>query len=480
MIALLVGAVAGWAVRSSEVAAARKAAESARGEAEQMRKGAEAIRSESENLRAEAAAAAQLVEAEKRHSAELLRKEREAREQQLDEARTHMREANRRADERLADERRGFDERMKENDRRWELKFDALKKELSQLLAKQLADSGDTLRESNKSSLDTLLQPLKEQFEGFRKSVEDSRTHNEVSRKEIQEKFDSTMKLFAQQQDLAVRRLSEETAKIGNDAVALANALKTNSKKQGNWGELVLETMLENSGLKENEQYFRQPNYKDKKGNDFRPDVVIRFSEGRNLIVDSKVSLTAYAESFETDDEERRSELLLAHLDSVNRHIDELSRKNYPSIVPDSLDYVLMFIPNESSYIAAIKLDPGLLRKAADKNVIVISPNNLIMALQLAYNLWKTDAQIKNLDKIVERGKLLYEKISTFQSTFTDLGKRITALQSVYDEANAQAFTGRGNLVRQCQMLEEYGVKVDPKKRIKPSEEDGDMPQLEA
>lgn len=457
IITLLLGAAVAWIARGKEVAKLRREAETAG---------------------MEASVAKRLIESEKNHSAEILQKEREAHAQQLDELRDNMREAARKADERIADERKAFDQRKEENDRQWELKFDSLKKELAQLLAKQLADSGDTLRQSNKTSLDTLLQPLKEQFEGFRKSVEESRTRNEVSRKEIQEKFDSTMRLFAQQQESAVKRLSEETAKIGNDAVTLANALKTNSKKQGNWGELVLETMLENSGLKENEHYFRQPNYKDKKGNDFRPDVVIRFSEGRNLIVDSKVSLRAYAESFETDDEARQQELMHAHLDSVYRHIDELSRKNYPSIVPDSLDYVLMFIPNESSYIAAMKLDSGLLRKAADKNVIVISPNNLIMALQLAYNLWKTDAQIKNLDKIVERGKLLYEKMSTFQSTFNDLGKRIAALQSVYDEANNQAFTGRGNLVRQCQMLEEYGVKIDPKKRMKAPDPD-DIPLIE-
>ena len=378
----------------------------------------------------------------------------------------------------LEDERRRFAEIKNESDRQWELKFDSIKKELQKMVADQINASGDALRRSNRESIDMIFRPVKEQFEGLKKSVDDSRTQNEVSKKEMQEKFDATLRLFIQQQDSAVKQLRDETSRIGNDAVNLANALKTNTKKQGNWGEMVLETMLENSGLQENIHFFKQPNYKDKNGNDFRPDVVVRFPEGRNLIVDSKVSLTAYAESFETDDENRREELLRSHLDSVWRHIDELSRKDYPRIVDNSIDYVLMFIPNESSYIAAVKMDGDLLHKAMEKKVIVISPNNLMMALHLAFMLWQNDAQIKNVENIVKRARQLYEKVYNFQASFTDIGKKIDALQSTFKTASSQAFTGPGNVLRQCEMLREMGVSVDPKKQLPVSREEMEEEKL--
>lgn len=372
---------------------------------------------------------------------------------------------------RILEERANFEKEKSDMDRSWGTKFDSLKNEMLRIMQQQISESGDNLRESNRASLSTLLQPLKEEFEVFRKSVEDTRTQGEVNKKELQEKFDSTLRLFIQQQESAVRQLCQETAKVGNDAVSLAKALKTNTKQQGNWGEMVLSSILENSGLEENVHYFTQYNVKDSEGRDWRPDVVIKFPEGRNLIIDSKVSLTAFTESFETEDETRREQLMRAHLDSVYRHVDELSRKDYPRLVPDSLDHALMFIPNESSYIAAMRMDPELLHKATRKKVIIVSPNNLIMALQLAYNMWQNDKQVKSVQKIVERGRLLYEKMAGFQSSFDEIGKRLKSLQEVYDNAGRQALYGKGNILSQCETLREMGVRVDTKKRLRGMDE---------
>lgn len=369
-------------------------------------------------------------------------------------------------------ERQRADEadRRREADRQWELKLEAVKKELLQTSAERLSASGEELRRSNVASIDRLMAPLKEQIEAFRRQMEDSSRTSAVGKKEMQDKFDSMMKLFAQQQEQAVKQLREETLRIGNDAVNLAKALKSDPKRRGNWGEMVLKTMLENSGLTEGEHFFLQQGVKSEQGDRFIPDVVVKFPEGRSVIIDSKVSLKAYAESFETDDEQQRAFLLGEHLASVERHVDELSRKNYPQMVENSLDYVLMFIPNESSYIEAIKLNPDLLRRAHDKHVIVVSPNNLMMALTLAYNMWQNDKQIKNVERIVERGKLLYEKVCNFQSSFDAIGDAIERLQGVYSKASTQLSTGSGNLLQQCEKLRSLGIKPSSGKRLKLAE----------
>ena len=363
-----------------------------------------------------------------------------------------------------------------ESDQQWAQKLENLKQEMHRMTieqqrvaAEQLAVKQSALQENNRLQMDELLKPIKEQFADFKKSVEESKTQNEVNKKELQNTFEATMKLFQQEQQQAVSSLKEQTSKIGSDAANLTKALKGDSKMQGDWGEMVLETILENSGLRRDEEFFIQENTKDENGKNFRPDVIVRFPEGRSVVIDSKVSLTAYTDALAAENDEERDRLMKAHALSVRKHIDELAEKDYSKLVDDAIGFVLMFIPNETSYIAAMKQQPDLSRYAYQKKIIIISPSNLLMALQLAYNLWQYDRQNKNVEKIVKTAADLYDKVAGFEDTFTGIGDLITRLSGTFDKAKKQLYDGTGNVMRRVESLK--GLGVTPKKQIKSLEE---------
>lgn len=378
--------------------------------------------------------------------------------------------------EQMASERQYAAQMRQENDRQWAEKMEALRQEMQRMTAEQqkaaaeqLAAKQSALQENNRLQMDELLKPIKEQFADFKKSVEDSKTQNEVSKKELQSTFEATMKLFQQEQQQAVTSLKEQTSKIGSDAANLTKALKGDSKLQGDWGEMVLETILENSGLRKDEEFFIQENTKDENGKNFRPDVIVRFPEGRSVVIDSKVSLTAYTDALAADNDADRDRLMKAHALSVRKHIDELAEKDYSKLVDDAIGFVLMFIPNETSYIAAMKQQPELSRYAYQKKIIIISPSNLLMALQLAYNLWQYDRQNKNVEKIVKTAADLYDKVAGFEDTFTSIGDVLSRLSTTYDKAKKQLYEGSGNVMRRVESLKSLGV--TPKKQIKSLEE---------
>ena len=363
-----------------------------------------------------------------------------------------------------------------ESDLQWAQKLESLKQEMQRMTieqqkvaAEQLAAKQSALQENNRLQMDELLKPIKEQFADFKKSVEESKTQNEVNKKELQNTFEATMKLFQKEQQQAVLNLKEQTEKIGSDAANLTKALKGDSKMQGDWGEMVLETILENSGLRRDEEFFIQENTKDEEGKNYRPDVIVRFPEGRSVVIDSKVSLTAYSDALAAEDEAEQERLMKAHALSVRKHIDELAAKDYSKLVDDAIGFVLMFIPNETSYIAAMKQQPDLSRYAYQKKIIIISPSNLLMALQLAYNLWQYDRQNKNVEKIVKTAADLYDKVATFEDTFLGIGDLITRLSGTFDKARKQLYDGSGNVMRRVESLK--GLGVTPKKQIKGLEE---------
>lgn len=359
-----------------------------------------------------------------------------------------------------------------ESAQQWAQKLESLKQEMQRMTieqqkvaAEQLAAKQSALQENNRLQMDELLKPIKEQFADFKKSVEESKTQNEVNKKELQNTFEATMKLFQQEQQQAVLNLKEQTEKIGSDAANLTKALKGDSKMQGDWGEMVLETILENSGLRKDEEFFIQENTKDEEGKNYRPDVIVRFPEGRSVVIDSKVSLTAYSDALAAEDEAEQERLMKAHALSVRKHIDELAAKDYSKLVDDAIGFVLMFIPNETSYIAAMKQQPDLSRYAYQKKIIIISPSNLLMALQLAYNLWQYDRQNKNVEKIVKTAADLYDKVAGFEDTFMSVGDLITRLSGTFDKAKKQLYDGTGNVMRRVESLK--GLGVTPKKQIK-------------
>ena len=378
--------------------------------------------------------------------------------------------------EQMASERQYAAQMRQENDRQWAEKMEALRQEMQRMTAEQqkaaaeqLAAKQSALQENNRLQMDELLKPIKEQFADFKKSVEDSKTQNEVNKKELQSTFEATMKLFQQEQQQAVTSLKEQTSKIGSDAANLTKALKGDSKLQGDWGEMVLETILENSGLRKDEEFFIQENTKDENGKNFRPDVIVRFPEGRSVVIDSKVSLTAYTDALAADNDADRDRLMKAHALSVRKHIDELAEKDYSKLVDDAIGFVLMFIPNETSYIAAMKQQPELSRYAYQKKIIIISPSNLLMALQLAYNLWQYDRQNKNVEKIVKTAADLDDKVAGFEDTFTSIGDVLSRLSTTYDKAKKQLYEGSGNVMRRVESLKSLGV--TPKKQSKSLEE---------
>lgn len=377
---------------------------------------------------------------------------------------SHSRLDNERMDQ-MERERRNTERRMEDTDRQWQLRFDRLKEEILNLNNALLLARQEKLQDTNRSQIAELLQPVKEQFDAFRKSVEATRTAGEVSKEELKHSFENTLKLFSQQQQMAVKALSEQTQKIGNDAENLTRVLKRDSKVQGDWGEMILETLLESSGLERDTHFFVQENVKDEYGRNFRPDVIVRFPEGRSVIIDSKVSLTSYADSFDAPDDATRKIKLKEHARSVRKHVDELAVKKYDELVSDSIGLVLMFIPNDQCYLSAIEEDKELTRYAYAKGIVIISPSNLMIALQLAFNLWQQDRQTKNVETIVKTATELYEKVALFSDTIEDLEIHISRLNDSFAKAKNQMFEGKGNIFRRIENLKDLGI--SPKRKIK-------------
>lgn len=365
----------------------------------------------------------------------------------------------------MAQERDYAAQLAEQNNRQWAQKFETLKEEMQRTAAELLAAKQAALQEQNRTQMGQLLQPIKEQFAEFKKSVEETRTAGELHKQGIQSTFETAMKLFRQEQQQTVNALREQTQQIGTDAANLTKALKGDSKTQGDWGEMVLETMLENSGLQEGKEFFIQQNTRDEAGHNLRPDVVVRFPGGRAVVIDSKVSLTAYADAVAAEEESERERLLKEHVKSLRKHVDELAEKNYAGLVDKAMGFVLMFVPNESSYIAAMRRQPDLSRYAWQKHILIISPSNLLMALQLAYHLWQYDRQSKNVEKIVKAAADLYDKVAGFSETFMEIETQIAKLSDTFANAKNKLYEGKGNVMRRVESLKTLGV--TPRKQIK-------------
>ncbi|MBP5611126.1 MAG: DNA recombination protein RmuC [Bacteroidales bacterium] len=379
--------------------------------------------------------------------------------------------------ENLRQERLHAEALRRESDLRWEERLAAMKHEMQQQSGEQLAARQTALQESNRAQMDELLKPIRDQFAEFRKSVDESRTRQEVDKKEIASVFENILKLFQQEQQQMVSSLREQTLKIGSDAEHLAQALQGESKTQGDWGEMVLERMLESSGLRRGEEFLVQEQVRDEEGHALRPDVIVRFPGDRCVVIDAKVSLTAYAAAMAAGDAQERERRMKDHLKSVRAHVDELAEKSYDKVVRHAIGYVLMFIPNESGYIAAMRQDAGLSAYAYRKRIVILSPGNLLMALQLAYNLWQNDRRNRNVDTIVRTASDLYDKVAGFSETFLDVEKRIADLSESYATAKRRLYTGKGNVMGRIEHLKTLGVTPARQLRgLEPSEELPDEP----
>ena len=374
----------------------------------------------------------------------------------------------------LEAERKHGEQLRNELQKQAEAKNRLLQEEVRNMAAQMLAENREKMNTADKERLDALLAPLKERIEAFNQTVTNNSKENAANKTEIKTSFEAAMKqLHAEQemtikamreeQERAVKELREQTDRIGNDAASLTKALKGDSKMQGDWGEMILEKTLEDCGLVKDQHFFLQENFKDEDNNNYRPDAVIVFPNNERAVVDSKVSLTAYQAAIkETDDVQR--DKLLKDVTSVRKHIDELSAKNYEKIVPGCIGYVLMFVPYESGYSAAIKGDPSILQYAFRKHIIVLSPSNLLMALQLTRTMWQNHRLNDNVDKILQQSNDLYDKFATFAETFLKIGTNIERLQQDFNKAKGQLNDGKGNIVRRLEGLKTLGI--NPKKQI--------------
>jgi DNA recombination protein RmuC len=329
---------------------------------------------------------------------------------------------------------------------------EALTIQFKNLANEILDDKTRRFTEQNALSLDALLKPLQTKLTEFKEQVSTSYANESRER-------------FALKSE--IERLSALNVKMSDETRSLTQALKGDSKVQGNWGELVLESILESSGLRKGEEYLVQDSHTQVDGSRLQPDIVVRLPEGRHLVVDSKVSITAYARHAESTNADTAQIELNAHIQSLRQHIQGLSSKNYSSLYGvGSVDFVLMFIPIEPAFLLALKSAPNLYQEALAKNIVLVCPSTLMATLRTVAHLWRQDHQNKNALEIARQCGALYDKFVGFIDDMEKLGQRIDQAQTSYHDAFSKLKTGKGNLIRTAERVRELGVK--PSKTLPP------------
>jgi DNA recombination protein RmuC len=322
---------------------------------------------------------------------------------------------------------------------------EALTNQFKNLANEILEDKSRKFTEQNAQQLDILLKPLQTKLTEFKEQV--SHSYDQESRER-----------FALKNE--IERLANLNLKMSDEARSLTNALKGDSKIQGNWGELVLESILESSGLRKGEEYLVQDSHTQADGERLQPDVIVKLPEGRHLVIDSKVSITAYARHTEAGDDAIAKQELLAHIQSIRQHIQGLSAKNYSGIADlSTVDFVLMFIPIEPAFLSALKAAPNLYQEALAKNIVLVCPSTLMATLRTVAHLWRQDQQNKNAMEIARQCANLYDKFVGFVEDLEQIGKRLDQAQSSYHDAFNKLKSGKGNLIKAAERVKELGVK---------------------
>ncbi|WP_426048620.1 DNA recombination protein RmuC [Chryseobacterium sp. NFX27] len=326
------------------------------------------------------------------------------------------------------------------------------KLQFENLANKILEEKTEKFTTLNQNNLKNILEPFQEKINDLKNRV------NEAYEKENKERFSLAEK---------VKELAELNQQISEDAKKLTRALKGESKTQGNWGEMILESILEKSGLVKGREYFLEHELRDEdnkalfsefSGKKMRPDAVVKYPDERNVIIDSKVSLTAFTELVDENDQDVYTMKLNQHLGSIKNHILQLSQKAYDDY-GKSLDFVMMFIPSEPAYIAAMQADQNLWNFAYERRILLLNPSNLITSLKLIADLWKREYQNRNSMEIADRGAKLYDKFVGFVENLEKVGKNLDQAKNVYNDAYKQLSTGNDNLVIQTQKLKSLGIK---------------------
>lgn len=322
----------------------------------------------------------------------------------------------------------------------------SLGKEFENLANRIFDDKQNKFSQQSKEQLDNSLNPLRRDIGEFRQQVSNAYEKENADRN----------KLAGQ-----ISELQKQTLQISADAVSLANALRGDNKHQGNWGEFVLEKLLEDAGLTKGREYETQVALKDDEGQRRNPDVIVHLPEGRDIIIDAKVSLSDYERYFHAEDEVTRQHCLTQHLNSLRNHIKGLSIKDYESLEGvNSLDFVLIFVPVESAFMLALDSDPDMMRDAYDKGIILVSPSTLMATLRTIKNLWRYADQNRNAQLIADKAGKLYDQFVLYIDAMEDIGKHLDRSKDAWDTAHKRLSTGRGNLVGRTEELKKLGAKT--------------------
>jgi len=329
---------------------------------------------------------------------------------------------------------------------------ETMRKEFETLATKILQEQGQRFGDASKARVEAVLAPLKEQMSAFRKRLEEIHT----------EETKSVASLRGE-----IGRLQDLNRQISEEATQLTKALKGENKKQGIWGEMVLERVLEASGLRKGEEYEREVSLRNDDTERFRPDVIVRLPGGRDVVIDAKTSLAAYEHYVNAETEEARASYAKAHLASVENHIRKLADKSYTRLDKiNSLDFIFLFMPIEGALTLALQTDPGLFEKAFEQRIVLTGPTTLLVALRAVENTWRQERQSKNAQLIARQAGALYDKFVSFVEDLEKIGKQLETVQKSYERTWRKLADGRGNLLRQVQRLEELGARTS--KRLPP------------
>jgi DNA recombination protein RmuC len=326
---------------------------------------------------------------------------------------------------------------------------DQFRLEFKNLANEILEEKSKRFTEQNKTNLDELLKPLGEKIKDFEKKVEDTYQKETEQRISLKEK---------------VKELTDLNKILGEEAQKLTHALKGDSKSQGNWGEMILESILEKSGLVKDREYYTQQSFKVADGSRLQPDVLVSYPGNRSVIIDAKVSLTAYERHANENDPKKASRHLKDHIVSIKAHVNELSNKNYLEIYQiQTLDFIMMFMPVEPAYLLAIREDPELWNYAYERRILLISPTNLLAALKMIASLWRQEHQNKNALEIARQSGDLLDKFYALLNDLNEIGNKLNSTRKSYDDAVNKLGEGKGNLIRRAQRIQELGAKTKKK-----------------
>ena len=333
---------------------------------------------------------------------------------------------------------------------------DVLKNEFQLLANKIFDDKTKSFSHSNKEQLELLLKPFREQITNF--------SH------QTKEQFNVQVKDSILLKD-ELLRLKEMNAQLSQDALNLTNALKGENKTQGNWGELVLENILEQSGLRKGVEYELQASLKSDEGKTYRPDVIIHMPDNRDIVIDSKVSLIAYERFVNADDEVQKKKALKEHIGSISGHIKDLSAKKYEELQGiNTLDFVLLFMPIEGAFLLALEEDGEFFKNAYEKNILVVSPSTLLVTLRTIEHIWRTQRQEEHALKIAHEAEAMYDKLVLFVDELKKVGQHLQKAQDSYDTSLNRLSSGKGNVIKRAENIVKLGVK--PKKVLAISSEE--------